>query len=116
LGKRKQQTNNQKQSIFFRLPPEIQDIIYEEILIAPVPIHIAYVGTKIRNFRTFLCQISEEPEEQRRETDHQSKPEISHYLCSPRIRLYGNEADAHTPAEIKLQARVIGLLTSCRKM
>lgn len=39
------QLYDQHGSVFFRLPREIRDIIYRGILVFPVTIHLAYVGT-----------------------------------------------------------------------
>lgn len=58
---------NQHASVFFRLPREIRDIIYREILVFPVTVHLAYVGTtRTCRFRSFLCQLSEDEQPEKR--------------------------------------------------
>ncbi|KAL2813464.1 hypothetical protein BDW59DRAFT_176739 [Aspergillus cavernicola] len=113
-----QQTLTQEQSSLFRLPREIRDIIYTEIFTPGVTIHIAYVGGRLRKFRSFLCSI---PQEDQRgisqfSDEYCQRCKISHYACSPRVSSDSSDVRSRpTPAE-RRGVRVLAVLRSCRRV
>ncbi|RHZ49402.1 Zn(II)2Cys6 transcription factor domain-containing protein [Aspergillus thermomutatus] len=107
---------NQHASVFFRLPREIRDIIYGQILIFPVTVHLAYVGTKTRRFRSFLCQLSEDEQPEKRLHPLCRRCRVNHHRCSPRNAPTSFDVTARSSSEVRSQARVLALLRSCRRV
>jgi hypothetical protein len=116
--KQVQQPHSQEQSYFFRLPWEIRDIIYREIFIAPVSIHLAF-KSRLRKFCTFLCTLSEEDQPEKRQAGELcSGCEINHHTCRPQGNRKGGDFTVQTPAtkDGQQNARVMGLLRSCKRV
>ncbi|KAL4789046.1 hypothetical protein BDV19DRAFT_374692 [Aspergillus venezuelensis] len=80
--------NPQPQSPLFHLPLELRTIIYSHILIFPHTIHLAWVGSRARKFRSFLCKRSGD---QRPELAAEGDGDlcrlcsIYHHYCSTRV-------------------------------
>lgn len=118
--KRKAQSkpmHNQGQSLFFRLPLEIRDMIYKDIFIFPETVHIAWVGGRKHKFRSFLCKL---PLEDQLEYDRvHPLPCIcrkDHFQCSPRAKSRPSDVRyARTPTEMR-NLRVMSLLQSCKRV
>ncbi|KAF7180702.1 hypothetical protein CNMCM7691_009993 [Aspergillus felis] len=107
---------NQDASVLFRLPREIRDIIYREIFVFPVTVHLAYVGTsRIRKFRSFLCELSEDEQPEKRPQPLCPRCRVNHHRCSPR-KGTSDDVVGHPSPEVQTQARVLALLQSCRRV
>ncbi|GFF47160.1 hypothetical protein IFM46972_08227 [Aspergillus udagawae] len=107
---------NQHASVFFRLPREIRDIIYREIFVFPVTVHLAYVGTtRTRKFRSFLCELSEDEQPEKRPQPLCPRCRVNHHRCSPRKGTSDDVVERPSP-EAQTQARVLALLQSCRRV
>ncbi|KAL4913048.1 hypothetical protein BDW62DRAFT_193424 [Aspergillus aurantiobrunneus] len=111
-------THSQEQSLFFRLPRELRDMIYTEIFIPPTTIHLAWVGGRKRKFRSFLCKLPQEHQlEKTRSGDLCYACRIRHYSCSTRSRPRPskNVKPTPTPAEM-VNVRAMPMLRSCRRV
>ncbi|GAQ11796.1 hypothetical protein ALT_9117 [Aspergillus lentulus] len=107
---------NQHASVFFRLPCEIRDIIYREIFVFPVTVHLAYVErTRNRKFRSFLCQLSEEEQPEKRPQLLCPRCRVNHHRCSPR-KGRSDDVEERPSSETQTQARVLALLRSCKRI
>ncbi|KAL2869458.1 uncharacterized protein BJX67DRAFT_379012 [Aspergillus lucknowensis] len=111
----------QSQSLLFRLPRELRDIIYADIFTAPRTIHVAYVGGAKRRFRSFLCRSPSEEQVERirpagAELCHSCTLRILHYDCSPRDKRDGTRVRATTTREERQRARVGSMLRCCRRV
>jgi hypothetical protein len=109
------QDYNQHASYFFRLPWEIRDIIYQQIFIIPVTIHLAYVGTRTCRFRSFPCKLSEDKKPEKLLQPLCPRCRINHHRCSPRMGT-SDDVDPRGSSEHRGQGRVLALLRSCRRM
>jgi hypothetical protein len=110
------QACNQHASVFFRLPREIRDVIYREIFVFPVTVHLAYVGTtRTRKFRSFLCELSEDEQPEKRPQPLCSRCRVNHHRCSPR-KGTSDDVVERPSSEARTQARVLALLQSCRRV
>ncbi|GIJ90498.1 hypothetical protein Asppvi_009453 [Aspergillus pseudoviridinutans] len=107
---------NQDASVLFRLPREIRDIIYREIFVFPVTVHLAYVGTsRIRKFRSFLCKLSKDEQPEKRPQPLCPRCRVNHHRCSPRKGTSDDVVGRPSP-EVQTQARALALLLSCRRV
>ncbi|EAW20321.1 uncharacterized protein NFIA_099570 [Aspergillus fischeri NRRL 181] len=107
---------NQHASLIFRLPREIRDIIYREIFVFPVTVHLAYVGTtRSRKFRSFLCELSEDEQPEKRPQLICPRCRVNHHRCSPRKGTSDDVAERPS-SETRIQARVLAFLRSCRRV
>ncbi|KAL4867878.1 hypothetical protein BDV12DRAFT_170481 [Aspergillus spectabilis] len=116
--KQQPEVHSQEQSWFFQLPGEIRNMIYREIFISPVTIHLAYVGGKSRKFRSFPCKLSEADQPETRQTGTLcSMCKIRHHLCSPRDKhKRGPAVQLHPTEHVRRNARVMGVLRCCRRI
>ncbi|KAL3459204.1 hypothetical protein BJX64DRAFT_291455 [Aspergillus heterothallicus] len=112
-------TNPQSQSLFFRPPREIRDIIYDEIFVFPTTVHIAYVGGRNRKLRSFLCKRPEQDQPERTREGRLCRKccsNVEHFNCSTRDPRNKSNVNMTPTAVERRDVRVMAMLRSCRRI
>ncbi|KAL5041036.1 hypothetical protein BDW71DRAFT_19575 [Aspergillus fruticulosus] len=99
--------HNQTQSIFFKLPPELRNIVYEEVLVSSAPLH---VWRTHRRLCSRICKAE-------RKTAWESLASKLHDKCLPPMASDGSvQRRSDDDDEPPRKDRFLPLLSSCRRL
>ncbi|KAJ5594298.1 uncharacterized protein N7459_000506 [Penicillium hispanicum] len=112
--RQRQETYNQHQSLFFRLPPELRDMIYHEIIVFP---HTIYLGLfELNNAELFYSMLCRFKEVDRRVEEEVKLPPTVAFPWLPPLKPDKKSRVLEPTEYSEPPPPVISLLLSCRRI